>query len=83
MAIFDVFLTIFFWTLASKCRSWSICKRESEDAPERPRALIERFTSCMLVLFVLRLLKRGRYFANLRSLLIVMLDSKPTVSPSR
>ena len=83
MAIFDAFITIFFWTLASKCRSCSICKKESEDVPKIPRALIERFTNLMLVYFVLRLLKRGRYFANLRSLLIAMLDSKPTVSSSR
>ena len=79
MAIFDAFLIKFFWTLASKCRSCSICKRESEDVPKMPRALIERFTKW----FPLRLLKRGRYFANLRSLLIVIFDSKPTVSPNR
>ena len=40
MAIFDAFITIFFWTVASKCRSCSICKKESEDVPKIPRALI-------------------------------------------
>ena len=29
MAIFDAFITIFFWTEASKCRSCSICRKDN------------------------------------------------------
>ena len=69
-----------FWL---KFKSFSICIKESEDVPKIPRALIEMLTKFILVYSVRRFVRRGLYLAALRSLLTLILDSKPTVSSSR
>ena len=62
--------------------SVSIDRKDSDDVPSIPIALMERLTNLTVEYDLWRLVMRGWYFAALRSLFIFILDSKPTVSSS-
>ena len=82
MAILDAFTKMWRWKFWLKYKSFSICKKESEDVPEMRRALIQRLKKFILVYSVRRYVRRGLYLAALWLLLTLMLDSKPAVSSS-
>ena len=83
MAILNVFIKMWCYRSWLKFKSFSICKKESEDEPKVPRALIGVLTKLQLVYTVWRFVRREWYLAALRSVLTLILDSKPTVSSSR
>ena len=64
----------------SNIRSSSMVTRESDDIPIVPKALIDKFTNATLEYAGVRSDIREVYFVFLRSLLICILDSKPTVN---
>ena len=49
MAILDALINMYCWKFCVKFKSFNICKKESEDEPKIPRALIERLTKLILV----------------------------------
>ena len=57
-------------------------KRDSEEVPNIPRALIDRLTNVTVEYDFWRLPIRGWYLLALRLLFSFILDSKPTVSSS-
>ena len=80
--MFIVFSITFCLVFSLKCKSASIDKRDSEEVPNIPRALIERLTNFTVEYDFWRLPIRGWYLLALRSLFSIILDSKPTASSS-
>ena len=63
--------------------SVSIDKRDSEEVPNIPKALIERLTNLTLEYDFWRLPMRRWYLKPCDHYLVFILDSKPTVSSSK
>ena len=63
-----------FLVVSSKFKSVSIDRKDSDDVPSIPRALMERLTNLTVEYDLWRLVMRGWYFAALQSLFIFILD---------
>ena len=83
MSIFDAFIKMWWLRFWLKFKSFSICKKESEDVPKIPRVVIEMLTKFILVYSVRRFVRKGLYLAALRSLLTLILISKAAVGSNR
>ena len=76
IAIFINFNKACFFVFSSKFKFVSIDRKDSDDVPSIPRALMERLTNLTVEYDLWRLAMRGWYCAALRSLFIIKHQDK-------